>query len=204
MTKRVVLSIVAAGVLLLAFAGSASANGTARYGWILQLRNTVHDVPAEDMSYRAFTAQTKVEDGRYNRTYVDDNKTPEDPSDDLTYTGLTLKRLVARIDGGSPTTLNKARAVAGYAVVVEAMDGFSAVYTSEEILTIGTRIIVADRLNGAVLYTPAAELEDNGDGTFSASWKPLWPLKVVSGNAAITGKRKPGGALRISIVPAPV
>jgi len=203
MGRRTILSTVAALLLLLTCAGSASAASAPRYGWVLQLRNTAFDVRGEDMTYLGFRALATMRHGRFERSWVDDMKT-EDPSDDVTYSGISLRRLVARIDDGDPATFNKVRAAKGYAVIVQAMDGFSAMYTSAEIMTIGSQIIVADRMNDAALEVPMAELKDNGDGTFSASWKPLWPLKVVSGAPAITGKRKPGGALRISIVPLPV
>ena len=203
MRRRLVLSIVGAAVLLLTCVGSASAGTAPRYGWILQLRNTAFDVRGEDMTYREFRALATAKDGAFERTWVDDAGTPADPADDLTYKGLTLRRLVARIDDGDPATFNKTRAAKGYAVVVTAMDGFTSTYTSEEVMTIGAKIVVADLVNGGPLAVPTATLKDNGDGTFSASWKPLWPLKVVSDDPAITGKRKPGGALRISIVPLP-
>ena len=159
--------------------------GTApRYGWVLQLRNTVFDVRGEDMTYRQFRALATIKDGAWARTWVDDAGTPADPLDDLTYQGLTLRRLVGRIDDGDPATFNKTRAAKGYAVVVEAMDGFTCTYTSAEVMTIGSQDHRRrSRLNDAVLKVPAATLKDNGDGTFSASWKPLWPLKVVSGDA---------------------
>ena len=200
MTRRVALSVVAAVVLLLTCAGTASANGVERFGWVLQLRNTA-DAKAlkENLDYRAFRALRMANGNRFERSWVDDMKTPEDPADDVTYKGLTLRRLVARIDDRNPATFSRARAAKGYDVLVESMDGFAAVFTSEEILTIGARIIVADLANGAPLVVPAAELKAGDPPT--ASWKPLWPLKVVSGDPAITGKRKPGGALRISIVP---
>jgi len=183
-------------------AGKA-ANAAERFGWVLQLRNTVHaKALKENMDYRAFRTLRVANSHKYERSWVDDMKTPDDPLDDVTYKGLTLRRLVARIDDGNPATFNRARAAKGYAVLVEAMDGFSATYTSEEILTIGAKIVVADLANGATLAVPAAELEEDPPGVFTASWQPLWPLKVVSGDPAITGKRKPGGALRISIVPA--
>ena len=36
----------------------------------------------------------------------------------------------------------------------------------------------------------------------TASWKPLWPLKVVSSDADVSDNRKVAGLARISIVPA--
>ena len=36
----------------------------------------------------------------------------------------------------------------------------------------------------------------------AASWKPNWPLKLVSSDPSIFGNRKPGGVVRIEIVPA--
>ena len=204
MRRRLVLSIVGAAVLLLTCLGSASAGTAPRYGWILQLRNTVWDVRGEDMTYRTFRALAARNEGQFERSWVDDAGTPADPADDLTYKGLSLRRLVARIDDADPATFNKVRAAKGYQVVVTAMDGFFATYTSAEVMAIGANIVVADLVNDGPLAVPAATVKDNGDGTYSASWKPAWPLKVVSGDSTITGKRKPGGALRISIVPLPV
>ena len=201
MGRRAILSTVGALLLLLTCAASASAASAPRYGWVLQLRNTAFDVRGEDMTDRAFRALVTMRDGRFERSWVDDMKT-EDPSDDVTYSGLSLRRLVALIDDGDPATFNKVRAANGYAVVVQAMDGFPATYTSAELMKFGSKIIVADRANGAPLIVPAAELKEDPPGVFSASWKPFWPLKVVSDRSEITGKRKPGGALRISIVPA--
>ncbi len=130
--------------------GASRAVSAPRYGWVLQLRNTAFDVRGEDMTYRDFRALATVRGGRFERSWVDDAGTPADPADDLTYKGLSLRRLVARIDDGDPATFNKVRAAKGYAVIVQAMDGFSATYTSAELMTIGAKIIVADRLNDAV------------------------------------------------------
>jgi hypothetical protein len=212
MTRRITLLLCGALLVLLACATPASA-ANQRFGWILQLRNhlPVHSAPSdggasarqpsENMTYRDFRALAGANDYRLERSWVDDNKTPDDPSDDVTYRGLTLKRLVARIDDGNPATFNKLLAAKGYSVVVMGMDGFGATYTSEEVMAIGSTIILADLANDAPLVVPAATLKDNGDGTFSASWKPLWPLKVVSGDPTVTGKRKPAGALRVSLEP---
>ena len=52
--------------------------------------------------------------------------------------------------------------------------------------------------NGLPLTVPAAALDRNGQ----PSWKPNWPLKVVSLDPSVTGKMKPGGVVRLSIVPA--
>ena len=46
-------------------------------------------------------------------TVVDDNKTPDDATDDLTYTGVALWRLVGRIDDKDPASFNEKLATTG-------------------------------------------------------------------------------------------
>ena len=74
----------------------------AQHGRRLQRAQREHDLPRLP---RPAPARTTT---GWQRSWVDDNKTPDDPSDDVTYRGLTLKRLVARIDDGNPATFNKA------------------------------------------------------------------------------------------------
>ncbi len=154
MGRRAILSTVGALLLLLTCAASASAASAPRYGWVLQLRNTAFDVRGEDMTYRAFRALVTMRDGRFERSWVDDTARRPTRADDLTYSGLSLRRLVALIDDGDPATFNKVRAANGYAVVVQAMDGFTATYTSAELMKFGSKIIVADRANDAPLHVP--------------------------------------------------
>ena len=135
---------------------------------------------------------------------VDDNKTPDDPSDDLTYTGVALWRLVGRVDDGSPARFDRKRATTapGYNVVVTAVDGFSATYTSVEVATLKNKLVVANRLNGVPLDLGTASIKNPMTEDEYAAWKPNWPLKLVSSDTAIFGNRKPAGVARISIVPA--
>ena len=93
--------------------GASRAASAPRYGWVLQLRNTAFDVRGEDMTYLGFRALATVRGGVFERSWVDDAGTPADPADDLTYKGISLRRLVARIDDGDPATFNKVRAVNG-------------------------------------------------------------------------------------------
>ena len=104
------------------------------YGWLLQLRGAGVRSTVTVGEFQKWTTQRFVK-----RTVVDDNKTPDDPSDDLAYTGIALWRLVGRIDDGNPATFNWKRATSapGYNVVVAGVDGFSATYTSAEVVTIG-------------------------------------------------------------------
>ena len=130
------------------------------------------------------------------RTIVDDNKTPDDPADDLTYTGVALWRLVGRIDDADPTRFNTklATTAPGYTVAIEGVDGFTVRYTSLEVATLKNALVVADRMNGEPLMLGTASIKND-----AASWKPNWPLKLVSSDASIFGSRKPAGVQRISI-----
>jgi hypothetical protein len=165
------------------------------FGWDLQLRNTVTTKYGADLTYKAFASWVK---GARRVTIVDDNKTPADPSDDTTYQGVSLKTLVGYFDDNNKGTFNAALATTGYNVVIVGMDGFAATIPSADIASLGDKIILADKANGLPLAVPAASLDRNG----LPSWKPSWPLKVVSIDPAVTGKMKPGGVVRLSIVPA--
>ena len=208
MKTRLTMVVIAAAILLLAAAVPALAGQAARgsapmtgvkYGWLLQLRTTKVHKSLTSYAFRAWSLKRGV-----MATVVDDNKTPDDQSDDLTYTGIALWRLVGRIDDGNPATFNKIRATtgAGYNVVVEGVDGFSATYTSAEVATLRNKLVVADRVDGVPLALGTASIKNPMTVDEYASWKPNWPLKLVSSDTSIFGNRKPAGVVRISIVPA--
>ena len=157
---------------------------TAPYGWIVQLRGTARD---EDMTYKQARSLATL----HPVSWTDDNKTPDDPSDDHVYTGVALWRVIARIDDATPATFNDNLAGMDYGLSVIGADGFTATFTSSQIAH-KSNIVFADRLDGAQLPTVPA-ITDNGDGTYS--WKPSWPAKLVS--SVLTGKQKPGGVLRV-------
>jgi len=202
MKMRSILVIAAAAVVLLAAAAPALARAEARatadsapvpYGWLLQLRGA----KKTSMTSYAFSAWMKQKG--IKATIVDDNKTAADPSDDLTYTGVALWRLVGRIDDKNPATFNESLATTapGYNVVIEAVDGFKVTYTSAEVATLKDTLVVAYRMNGMALSLGTASIKKD-----VASWKPNWPLKLVSSDATIFGSRKPAGVARVSIEPA--
>ena len=203
MKKRLALIAAGAVVLLLAAAAPALATRTADtgvpYGWLLQLRGLKARSSMPSYTFQTWTTKRFVQ-----RTVVDDNKTPDDPSDDLTYTGIALWRLVARIDDGDPSTFDwkKATTAPGYNVVVEGVDGFSASFTSAEVATLKNKLVVANRMNGLPLTLGTASIKNPMTVDEYASWKPNWPLKLVSSDTSIFGNRKPAGVVRISIVPA--
>ena len=171
-----------------------AAQGPVNYGWLLELR-----APTKKQSLTKYRFQSwkKVKDVR--ATIVDDNKTPDDATDDLTYTGVALWRIVGLIDDKDASTFNEKLATtgSGYNVVVEGVDGFAATYTSAEVATLADKLVVADRMNGWPLTLGTASIKND-----VAGWKPNWPLKLVSSDTSIFGSRKPAGIARISIVPA--
>jgi hypothetical protein len=197
MTRR--LSLIAGTVVVLmllaaapAFAKQAAASEM--FGWDFQLRNTVSTQYSSDMTYRAFTTWAAA----HQVTVVDNNKTPDDPADDTTYKGVALKDLVGYFDDGDPGAFNTALASGGYNVVLMGLDGFTGTFAAADIATLGDKVILANLANDAPLVVPAATLGSTG----AASWKPNWPLKVVSNEGSVTGKMKPGGVVRVSIVSA--
>jgi len=199
MRRRLTLAAVGAVALILLAAAPAYARQAAAsepFGWDLQLRNTKATKYNADMTYKAFAAW--VAKSHRQVTVVDDNKTPEDTGDDVSYRGVSLKTLVGYFDDNNKNTFNNALAVKGYNVLILGMDGFEATYASADIASLGSKVILAYLANGAPLTVPAATLNSSG----AASWKPNWPLKVVSMDASVTGKMKPGGVVRVSIVPA--
>lgn len=197
MTRRLTVITVLVVVLVLAAGAMAFARHAASsemYGWDLQLRNTVSTQYSSDMTYKAFTAWAAA----HQVTIVDTNKTPDNPADDTTYKGVALKTLVGYFDDADPGTFNTALASAGYNVVLMGMDGFTGTFSAADIATLGDKVILANLANDAPLAVPAATLGSGG----AASWKPSWPLRVVSNEGSVTGKMKPGGVLRVSIVSA--
>jgi hypothetical protein len=202
MKTRSVLVVACAAAVLLALAAPAFAARAADtgvpYGWLLQLRGIKSRQTMPDYAYRAWQASPLVK-----RVVVDNNKTPDDASDDLTYTGVALWRLVGRIDDANPNGFNWKLATTepGYTVVVEGVDGFSAKYTSLEVATLKNKLVVADLMNGAPLTLGTASIKNPMTVDEYASWKPNWPLKLVSSDSSIFGSRKPAGVQRISIEP---
>jgi hypothetical protein len=202
MKTRSVLVLACAAAELLALAAPAFAARAADtgvpYGWLLQLRGIKSRQTMPDYAYRAWQASPLVK-----RVVVDNNKTPDDASDDLTYTGVALWRLVGRIDDANPNGFNWKLATTepGYTVVVEGVDGFSAKYTSLEVATLKNKLVVADLMNGAPLTLGTASIKNPMTVDEYASWKPNWPLKLVSSDSSIFGSRKPAGVQRISIEP---
>ena len=91
---------------------------------------------------------------------------------------------------------------AGYNVVVTGVDGFSATYTSAEVATLKNKLVVANRVNGVPLALGTASIKNPMTPEEYATWKPNWPLKLVSSDPGIFGSRKPAAIARISIVPA--
>ncbi len=83
-----------------------------------------------------------------------------------TYAGMTLWELIAAVDGGDPPDghymYNTVLADLGYNVVVEAGDGFSTTFTSEQVSRNDT-IIVANELNGEPLPESDAPLRLVGE-----------------------------------------
>jgi hypothetical protein len=195
MTRRLTLTAATVVVLLLLAAAPALARQAAAsemFGWDLQLRNTVSTQYSSDMTYAAFTTWA----ASHQVTIVDQNKTPADTSDDTAYKGVSLKTLVGYFDDGDPATFNTALASGGYNVLVMGMDGFTGTFAAADIATLGDKVILANIANDSPLTVPVATLGSTG----AASWKPNWPLKVVSNESTVTGKMKPGGVVRVSIV----
>jgi hypothetical protein len=205
MRKRVILLFAGAAMLLLAAAAPgllalvrASApdpyTTPVPYGWTLQLRGVKRSMNLSKHQFRVFEALKKHE-----AIIVDDNKTADDPSDDITYKGVPLWRVVGLIDDRNPATFNwKLANGKGYGVRVTGIDYFSYVYSSRQIAALGKSLILAGTANGAPLTWGTVKVSGT-TGTF----KPNWPLKLVSSDSSVTGKMKPSGILRIRIVAAP-
>ena len=203
MKTRSVLVLACAAAVLLALAAPAfavrAADSGVPYGWLLQLRGIKSKQNIPDNAYRAWQANPLVK-----RTIVDDNKTPDDPADDLTYTGVALWRLVGRIDDANPNGFNLklATTAPGYTVAITGVDGYTARFTSLEVATLKNKLVVANLMNGTPLTLGTASIKNPMTVDEYASWKPNWPLKLVSSDTSIFGSRKPAGVQRISIEPA--
>jgi len=195
MIKKLTLTAAAVAVLMLALAAPAMAmRGAAAepYGWDLQLRNSVTSKYSADMTYKAFAAWV----AKANRQVtVTDSSVP---TDTVTYKGVALKTLVGYFDDKNRNTFNAALAAKGYNVVILGMDGYAATIPSADIAGLGDKVILANLAGDLPLTVPAATLDKNG----LPSWKPGWPLKVVSLDPSVTGKMKPGGVVRLSIAAA--
>ena len=202
MIRRLTLTIAGAVVLLLAVAAPALADSapagapkqfraaaTERFGWILQLRNTVATKYHEDMSSKALRGFA-LKSGR-QQTWTDSTV----PTATVEYKGPALYMLVGRIDDKDPMTFNRKLAAKGYNVVVEAVDGFKVTWTSQEI-TDRKDLIIADLANDVALALGSIKVKDD-----AASWKPNWPLKLVTGDPEVFGNRKPAAIQRITIEP---
>ena len=127
-----------------------------------------------DHEFRAWTAA-----GSSSGTVVDDNKTPDDP---IRRPHLHRRHPVAPrgpIDDADPATLQlQARHHRpGYNVVVRRRR-LRATYTSAEVATLKNTLVVADRVNGAPLTLGTASIKNPMTVDESASWKPIWPLKL--------------------------
>jgi hypothetical protein len=206
MRKRVILLI--AGVAVLALAAAAPVllaltstppdpyTAPVPFAWTLQLRGA-RNINLSRHDFNAFRALKNHQ----ATIVVDENKpaTP-DPADDTTYRGVPLWRVVGLIDDKNPATFNTKLATtgAGYGVEVMGVDYFSYIYTSQQIAALGDTLMVAVTANGAPLTWGSVKVSGT-TGTF----KPNWPLKLVSSDSSVTGKMKPGGIVRISIVAAP-
>jgi len=206
MRKRVILLIVGAAVLALAAAApglvalvrAAGPDPYTRpvpFAWTLQLRGA-KSTNLSKLQFRQFQSLKRHE----VTIVVDENKPPTpEAADDTTYKGVPLWRVVGLIDDRDPTTFNRKLANGkGYGVKVVGVDSFSYVYSSQQIAALGNALILSGTANGAPLTWGTVKVSDT-TGTF----KPNWPLKLVSSDPSVSGKMKPGGILRISIVPAP-
>jgi hypothetical protein len=206
MGKRVILLLAGAAVLVLALAAPALARRAAdpyatpvSYGWLLQLRSAKWN---RDMTYKGF--HNFANHKGVGVTITDPGKDPLSTADDTIGSGLPLYRLVGRIDDKDPSTFNRRRATSapGYIVQIEGLDGFTAQYTSAEVASLGKTLVVCDRIAGQPLNLGSLSAAIV-NGVAVGSWKPTWPLKVLSSDPTITGKRKVAGVARISILPAP-
>jgi hypothetical protein len=203
MRKRVILLF--AGVALLVLAAAAPVllalmapapdpyTTPVPFAWALQLRGA-RNINLSKHDFGEFRALKN-----HQAIIVDDNKTPADPTDDITYKGVPLWRIVGLIDDKNPRTFNTKLATrgAGYGVEVMGIDYFSYVYTSRQIAALGDALVLSGNANGAPLKWGSVNVSGTG------SFKPSWPLKLVSSDSSVTGKMKPGGVVRITIVPAP-
>jgi hypothetical protein len=204
MRKRVILLFAgvallvlaaAAPVLLALMAGAPDPYTTpVPFAWTLQLRGARNS----NLSKHEFNEFVGFKKNAIT-LMIDDAKTPADPSDDTPYKGVALWRVVGLIDDNNPATFNTKLATtgAGYGVEVMGVDYFSYVYTSQQIAALGDALVLSGNANGAPLKWGAVNVSGTG------SFKPSWPLKLVSSDSSVTGKMKPGGVQRITIVPAP-
>ncbi len=159
------------------------------FGWIVQLRGAAR---SEGMTYEQLRALAAL----HPASWTDDNKTPDDPSDDVVYSGVPLWRLIARIDDATPGSFNDTLAAKDYAVQVIGLDGFTATFTSSQ-LARKDDIIVADLANGLPLPMGTIKAGTPGPPPTLPSWKPAWPIKLCS--ASLPGNQKPAGIARVVV-----
>jgi hypothetical protein len=194
-----VLALAAAAPVLLAMVRTAAPDPYTTpvpFGWSLQLRGA----KSINLSKHEFNAFRTLKNHQVTMV-IDENKpsTPDDATDDTTYRGVPLWRVVGLIDDKDSRTFNTKLATTGtgYGVEVMGVDYFSYVYSSQQVAALGDALIVSGLANGAPLKWGSVNV------TAPGSFKPSWPLKLVSSDSSVTGKMKPGGILRISIVAAP-
>ena len=191
MIGKVTLTAVTVALALLALALPALATptvATERFGWDLQLRNTLTAASAKygaDMTYEQFPAWAAK---KHRRVTIVDG---------AAYKGVSLKTLVGYFDDNNKETFNAALARKGYSVAVTGFDGYGAIWDSVDIARLGDEVILADLADGAALPVPAAYL----DGAGLPQWFPDWPLRVVSLAPGIVSDMKVQGVGRLSIVP---
>lgn len=195
--RRLTLTAALVAVIMLLAAAPAFAKHAAApemYGWYVQLRNTVSTQYSTDMTYVQYTPWAAAR----QVTVVDQNKTADDPSDDITYKGVSLKTLVGYFDDGDRNSFSSVLAAAGYNVVIMGMDGYTATYSAADVANYGDKVIMANLAGDQPLAVPPAKINSQGQ----VSWKPAWPLQVASNESSVSGKMKPGGVVRVSIVSA--
>ena len=127
-------------------------------------------------------------------------RTPAGTADDRPTPASRSDRLVGHFDDNNPDTFNRKLATTAPATTCRSSASTASPRRSPAPRSpaLGDKLIVGDRIDGAPL---TLGLGSASTGTAPASWKPHWPLKVVSIDPTVTGKMKPGGVVRISIVP---
>ena len=202
MKIRLVLAGVAALLLTLALApaamaavtrdASATVNSMPGAVWALKLRG-FSGKPTLVWSSKTYAAW----EGKQTKQTYTDSSTNE------VFSGVVLRDIVGRIDGGSKTGFNTALALAnGYVVRVAGVDGFYCDFPS---MTVATNdIIVADSYTSPTVTTAmplpfgTAKYKTTGN---VASFSPSWPLKLV-GSTLSSGKQKIGGINYITLIKA--
>ena len=154
-------------------------------GWILQVRGQT----SVDATAAQFRALAKA----HPATWTDTSVTPNVP-----YTGTPLARLVALVDGGSPTSLNLDWLGLGYKVDVTAMGlPAAATTTIDSAALAGGGVIVADRQGSppAPLSPTQGKLVQQPDTSWT--WTPTWPARLAG--SGLTSGQSLGGLLRVVV-----